>query len=434
MSFAKIITYIYNNKLFKDIKTAYKLQFKSVEEIKFFQEQKFKKLIEHAQVNVPYYKDKLVGVNTIDDITKINFLTKEKIKIFSNDLKAKNLNEQRFLRNSTSGSTGESLYFYSDAENFYLKAVNIRGDKWAGLEYGAKSLYFWGAERDIEQNRGFYKFLKDKYIIQNKIISAYHMSDVDLLDFIKEYNNYKPSILVSYPTPLYHLACFIEKNDIEIWEPKGIVTSAETLFPFQRKKIEEIFKCKIFNRYGCREVGHIASECEKHDGLHINVDRFVVEIVDSNGNLCKFGESGEIIITDLDNYTFPMIRYRIGDLGILTDRTCSCGRNLPLFKKIEGRVFDLIVGVNGNTVAGTFWTLLKNKINGWEKFQIIQEETDEIEIIVERNNKIEPDFNENITQIVKDKLGENMKILVKIVENIPQTKAGKHRWVISKLK
>ena len=274
---------------------------------------------------------------------------------------------------------------------------------------------------------------KDKYVHKTKKLSTYHMTDNDMENYIKVLNKFKPAVIIAYPTPLYHFANYIDKNQIKIVQLKGIITSAETLFPFQREKIESVFNCEIYNRYGCREVGNIASECEVHNGLHINSDHIVLEIIDSNGNKCKPGELGQIVVTELDEYAFPLIRYKIGDLGMISEEDCSCGRNLPLLKTIEGRVFDLIVGVNGNMVGGTFWTLLKHKIKGWSKFQIIQNMKDLIEIIVEDNDEIEEDFEESLTKLVKEKLGHEMNVEIKIVDKIPPTKTGKHRWIISKI-
>lgn len=433
MNLAKMATYVYNKKLFDAINLAFKRQNESVAIIKSIQEKKFGTLINHAKNNVPYYKKKLENITGLDDLSKIEFLTKDKIRNYNAEIKAKNINSNRFYTNATSGSTGESLYFYTDAEDFYRKAVIIRGDDWAGLKYGEKALYLWGAERDIDKNKSFYKKLKDNFIVKNKTLSTYHMADKDLYEYMEIYNKYKPSIIVSYPTPLFRFAQFIEQYNINIWKPKGIITSAETLFPFQREKIEKVFDTKVFNRYGCREVGHIASECEIHKGLHINSDRFILEIINQNGEKCEPGELGEIVITDLNNFVFPFIRYKIGDLGVLSDRICKCGRNLPLLEKVEGRIFDLIVGTNGNAVGGTFWTLLKYDLKGWGKFQIVQEKLNYIEIFLENNDEIESSLKQKLTRIVKEKLGDEMIIKINIVDNIPQTQTGKHRWIISKI-
>ena len=190
------------------------------------------------------------------------------------------MSPERFVKDATSGSTGESLYFYTDSDNLYRRAVAIRADSWAGLKYGDKALYLWGAERDIDQTKSLYKKIKHRFIIKNKMLSTYYMSDNDLLNYLSIYERYRPRVVVSYPTPLFRLAKYISDNNTHlIHTPKGIITSAETLFDFQRELIERVFSCKIFNRYGCREVGHIASECEKHHGLHLNSDRFILEVV-----------------------------------------------------------------------------------------------------------------------------------------------------------
>ncbi len=433
MIFSKIVTFFANRKLLNAIKTANSIQRKTLAEIESFQNKKFEKFISHVKNNVRYYDGKLDNVFEVGDITRVPILGKEDVRKYGDELKATNLPQTRFVKNSTSGSTGDSMHFFSDAENNYNKAANIRGDQWAGLNYGERSLYFWGAERDIEKNKSLYKKIKHRFIVKNKIISTYHMSDKDLSNYVDEFNVYKPSVIVSYPTPLFHLAQYIEKNKSPIFRPKGIITSAEMLFPFQREKIEKVFSAKVFNRYGCREVGHIAAECSQQNGLHINIDRFILEVVDVNGNPCKPGELGEIVITDLDNYVFPLIRYKIGDLGILSDRSCSCGINLPMLERVEGRVFDLVVGVNGNTVAGTFWTLLRNKIKGFKKFQVIQEKEGFVEIIVEKNKEIEPSFTESIAELVKEKLGDEMQVSITLTDKIPLTKTGKHRWIISKI-
>ncbi len=189
----------------------------------------------------------------------------------------------------------------------------------------------------------------------------------------------------------------------------------------------------VINRYGCRELGYIASECDSHHGLHIAADHVVVEIVDENGQSCKPGKLGEIVVTDLDNLAFPLIRYKIGDISIISDRTCECGRGLPLLEKVEGRTFDLIVGINGNKVTGSFWTLLRHNIKGIKKIQVIQKNEKSIKIKIVGNNDFTSDEAAMIERITKEKLGEGMIVSVETVKDISLTKSGKFRWVISEV-
>jgi len=389
-------------------------------------------LIDHAKKNVPYFKDKLEEVNDIEDIAKIPLMTKNIIIANKTEIKATNFPEERFIEDSTSGSTGKSLFYYRDRQNYSRVASPYLDDHRAGYKIGAKVLYLWGADRDIA-DKSLYQRIKDKYIHKVKMLSSYHMSNDDLEQYVQDYNKYKPAAIIAYASSLFALACYIEKNKIKIWKPKGIITSAETLFPFQREKIEQVFKTKVYNRYGSREFGHIAAECEEHNGLHIHSNRLVLEIVNEKGKLCKTGELGEIVLTDLDEYAFPMIRYKTGDLGVLSDRKCECGRGFQLLERIEGRVFDLIEGENGNRVGGTFWTLLKHKIEGWSKFQVVQKAVDKLEIIVERDDAMKANFEEKLSEIIRDKLGQKMQIKINVVDTIPKTKTGKHRWIISEI-
>jgi phenylacetate-CoA ligase len=223
-------------------------------------------------------------------------------------------------------------------------------------------------------------------------------------------------------------------NDLKVHSPKGIVTSAETLYPHQRETIESVFGCRIFNRYGCREAGNIAQECEEHNGLHIFSEHVVVEVVDEKGDPAPPGEPGEIVVTKLDNYVFPFIRYRIGDIGVLSERRCPCGRNLPMLESVEGRVFDIIVGTNGNHLSGTFWTiLLREYVSGISKFQVIQEEYGKILLKLEAGSGFSEKEKEKLISKIRERCGEDMNVEIETVEEIEQTESGKHRFVISKV-
>ena len=115
------------------------------------------------------------------------------------------------------------------------------------------------------------------------------------------------------------------------------------LHDWERRTIEEVFQCPVTNRYGCEEVSLIACECQRHDGLHVNADGIYLEVLRPDGTPCPPGEPGMIVVTDLVNRAMPIIRYQVGDMGVLSDRQCPCGRGLPLLEKIEGRMADYVV-------------------------------------------------------------------------------------------
>jgi phenylacetate-CoA ligase len=162
---------------------------------------------------------------------------------------------------------------------------------------------------------------------------------------------------------------------IEDLRPKAIIASSMMLLPHERAVIENVFGVKVFDMYGCEEVGLIASECERHEGLHMNIDQLAIEVLRDDGAQAGPGEPGLVVVTDLENPAMPLIRYRMEDFAEPADRPCSCGRGLPLIRKISGRVADFLRRKDGSQVAGV--SLIENsltRIPGIEQMQIVQED------------------------------------------------------------
>ena len=406
-----------------------------VEVLREQQEASFIRLIEHARANVPYSRERLgdIDVRSLSDISLIPFLSKNAIHKNMEDLKAVNIPKERFIPNSTGGSTGEKLEFYSDT-NQILASLLLRSNAWAGWEVGEKQMQLWGAHYDISKTRGFINRLKSSIIQRNLLLSSYDMTEEDMFDYHKKINRYKPALITGYPSAMALFSEFIRGNDLAIYTPKGIVTSEETLYEYQRKTIESVFGCKVLNRYGCREAGGVAQECEQQNGLHIFTEHVIIEVVDENGRPCETGETGEIVVTKLDNYAFPFIRYRIGDIGAMSGRTCPCGLNLPMLEKVEGRVFDIIVGTNGNHLSGTYWTiLLREYVEGISGFQVIQEEYGSLRLRLIVYDRFDEGEKMKLLDGIKEKCGEDMTVDIEIVDEIPLTESGKHRFIISRV-
>ncbi len=432
--FLRLFCYNY----YKVIKTCFMSESKTRNELTRLQFDKFKALIIHAKRNIPYYRELLtnIEINNIRDISKIPFLTKEIIQQNYVLLQAENIIKKRFKKDSSSGSTGKATHFFTDKKlNVWRYACALRGDSWTGWRLGEPEVILWGAERDTKKSKSVIGKIKNSALFFNTtILSSFYMTDEDMLHYITTINKKKPTLLVGYPSSLEFFAYFIKKNEYRIHSPKGIITGGETLYSSQRKIIEDVFKAKVLNRYGCREVGHIANECEQQNGLHISFDHVIVEVINEKGELCKPGELGEIVVTDLDNYVFPLIRYKIGDVGVMSDKICDCGRPFPLLSSVEGRTFDLIVGVNNNTVLATFFTtFLRYAVKGIIKFQLIQEEINTLKLFVIIDDSFNEKEEEKIQHAFKEKLGDAMHIDIIKTSHIPLTDSGKFRWIISKV-
>jgi len=434
----KIIIGLISPKYLNAIKEADKNNLLKTDEINTIQNEKFSQLIKFTSKHNPYYNKILAhkNIENINDIAKIPFLTKDITKRHFLEIKSENLPLKRFKNNSTSGSTGESMHFYSDRSADYIRhACTIRGDGWTGWKFGEPKVIIWGSVKDNKKTKSLKNKLKNsRFLFNTTMLSSFDMTDEDMLEYIRIIDKKKPSLIVGYPSSLELFSKYIISNYYNIHTPKGIITGGESLYEPQRKIIQKAFHCKVLDRYGCREVGHIANECKEQKGLHISSDHVIVEVINEKGEVCKPGELGEIVVTDLDNYVFPFIRYKIGDLGVLYNRKCKCGRNFHLLEKVEGRTFDLVIGTNGNRVLGTFWSInFRYNVKGIDQFQVIQKKLGIIKINVKVNEEWNNEEKNNLIDIIRNKLGNDMKINIEEVDNFTLDKSGKFRWVISEV-
>ncbi len=415
-----------NYKLFNET------QYLPEDELVKFQIDRLNKLLKQSYENVPYYKKNLnvQQIKTLEDFRKIPFLTKEIIKAEKESLLNKNLPSSRVRENSTSGSSGNKTIFYSDIDAEIIKTGLVwRGLNWLGIDFGDKELRIWGSMRDVKKSRTLINKIKF-YFGNYKVLSSYKLNDNIVKDFIKYINTYKPDQIHAYPSSLYEISNFILKNESRVYKPKAILTSGEQLYEWQREVIRKAFNTDVFSFYGCREVGFIAQECKNHEGLHITAENIIAEVVNEKGENI-YDEEGEIVVTDLSNYVFPFIRYKILDRGIITREKCTCGRTLPLLKAVHGRSFDLIKLKNGGSIGATFFTHLFREKDGIDDFRIYQNDINKllVEYVTTDLNLDLSFFKEKILEHCENQLDVEFKKVDRF--NIPDS--GKKQFIFSKL-
>ena len=414
-------------------------QWKSFEDIREIQKVKLNNLLIHAYNNVPYYR-KVIDKNDIsitnlgeyDNFKKLPLLNKRIIRDNIEKLLSVDLRGNRLFKNSTSGSTGEKLVFFTDKRsNIFKKAAVIVNNEWTGCSIGDGTVLLWGAPMDQKKFRSL-KGRMHGLVARVLFLSSYDLNPQIMDNYIKSVNKFRPKLLISYPGPLEVFAEHIKEKRTFIPSIKSIITSAEQLFPHQRTLFEKVFNANVYNRYGSREVGDIAQECNGHCGLHVNSDRVFVEILDDDGNEVSPGVIGDIYITDLDNYGMPLIRYQIGDRASWSEKIkCICGRGLPLIEKIEGRSMDVIKTAKNLKLGGTFWTILFRSQPGIKQFQVIQDDLEGIVV----NYVPEKNFAKATLSVYEKKIKEkcgidfNVKFIKK--DRIKKTESGKNRFIIS---
>ncbi|WP_462323591.1 phenylacetate--CoA ligase family protein [Desulfoplanes sp.] len=402
------------------------------------QREKLNDLLNYVSKNVPYYcncmrakRYRIDNDFNFNEFKKLPFLTKDIIRKNFSDLKSDSVKDNSLVRNSTSGSTGKSLLFYNDKKSLlHRQAVVCRNSDWLCCRFTDRKVSIWGAPIDVKK----YDTLRGRihsHFTRNKLLSSYELSDEMMFRYAQIIQRFQPKLLISYPSHLVLFVEFLKKKSLQLPSIGAIITSGETLYSWQRKIIEDITQVKVSDRYGSREFGNIAHQCEMHADYHINPERFYLEIVDHDGQPVKTGSVGDIVVTDLDNYGFPFIRYKIGDIGSFSSNVCPCGRNLPAMSSIDGRSFDVIEGPNGNRLGGTFWTLVMRKTGGIDNFQIIQKAADVLQINIVRSSDFSSKSFDSTLNSIQEKLGQGIQLNVSYVPYIPPTKSGKRKFVVS---
>lgn len=414
-------------------------QWLSSDTIVELQWQKIGELLHHAQKNVPYYRGVMqkVGVTVAGIVYSrrldlLPILERATITQQRDRLIAENISSDRLHPNSTGGATGEPLQFYDDLKGLNQSYAAVwRAERWCGVEIGDRQAYLWGANFDVSAYEGFMGRIR-AWALNMLMLPAWRLSKENALRFLRRTVRFRPRLLVCYAGSLYQWARLLDFRNYTIPGLEAIIVSAETLYDDWREAIEHTFGVPVYDRYGARDFKFVAQECAEHSGLHIAAENCYVEIV-REGRLAKPGELGEIVITRLDNWAMPFIRYRTGDLGVLSDTLCSCGRGLPLLERIEGRVQDAIITADGRFVSGLFFAHLMKDCPEVREFQVHQIAYDHLVIMLVTQPVGRLPSQDRIERIVRDYMGADMRIDFDLRDQIPLTRSGKRRITISHL-
>ncbi len=393
-------------------------------ELRNIQNEKLRRLIDHAYHHVPFYRERFKKINlhpddirTIDDLQKIPVIDKDDFHQSENsdliDKKIKNIDQLITLH--TSGSSGKTLHFFADhGYNQIRKAQFLRPYLTNGNGLFDRVLWFRATPRSKQPFHERLGFLK-----------TYQLdAGMDPLIQIKSIQTLKPAMMRGYGSTFHLMASKILEENISVPPPRIIFTDSELLSTASRRKIEKAFQTRVIDVYGTFETENVAYECHKHEGYHMAIDCVIMEFL-KEGNPVKPGEVGEIVFTVLDNYTFPFIRYNIHDLAAYTDRPCSCGRTFPLMKIIAGRMYDYAKKSDGTKISSTpltshMWFLGKYI----HEFQVIQEDIDQFSVLIVPTKF----YSDKAAKKVEKGIYKNFpkaKIKIHLVDQIKREASGK---------
>lgn len=420
-----------------------------VSELRKFQLEKIDRLLNHAFKNVPYYHgllaktDLLVGgeirVRDFEQFCQIPLMTKAIIRKQGNSLYSRDHALRKSYMNSSGGSTGEPVRILQD-KNYLIarRAGFLLAKGWRGVGPFDSEVIIWGSELDTFKGKKPLKSHIQDFLRNRIMINSFKMTTDDMMKYIGILNRHKPAMIRAYADSIYEIAAFARKNNIRIEPQRAIHAAACTLHDFMRKAIEEVFNCPVYNHYGCREVGGIASECGRHNGLHLLMENNYVEVLDSNGKPCKPGDEGRIVVTCLNNYSMPVIRYEIGDLGVFADGDdCACGCTYPRLASVNGRTSEVFRTRDGRVISPIYFAHLLGvvyKDSSIKRFQIVQKDYDKVQIKMVRQSEAGEKLLDDIRGKVRIVMGKDCDVEYKFVDNIEETATGKFRHTISEVK
>lgn len=426
----------------------------SEKELYELQSKKLQLLIEHCYNNVPYYRrvfDKLGitpdDIRSRDDLAKLPILTKQIIKDNFNDLVSSDIDSRNAIEGSTGGSTGTPMRFKEDVNSWNnLRALNVRGWSWAGFHLGDKMFTLAGNSL-VKKNTGGRKWIEkglyDRVIMRNEKHDCTDITPQALQGYYHSLMKCRPSAIRGYASSLYFFSRYIEQNNLPVCPIKAIFTTGEKLHPKYRYKIQQVFHAPVFDGYGASDGGISAHECYMHEGLHIEEEQCIVEIVNNEGKPVPDGEIGHVISTDLNNFVFPFIRYKVGDLAYIKSTLCSCGRKHRLLGEVIGREGRAVYNKQGRPFSSIVLDNMMFKdldihteecqrlYEKMEQFQIRQDKDGDLTILIK---PVDPEVNIETFAYITENFQTyfpGSKVEVKFVDTIPTLPSGKEDYCYS---
>lgn len=416
--------------LLRKLRGNFRLPRKKLEEI---QRKKLQDLLKHAYENVPYYRrlfrsagvepNAIKGLEDLARIPTTNKLTLQSLA--AEEILARGIKINSCVVDVTSGSTGIPLKVHFTPRDYLIRSLSfIR----TFMELGYKFRHRMAVVCDT-------RFVSDKvYWFQHLGIlrKRYIPVQFPLDRQIQILMDYQPDFIHGYPQSLAIIAEELLKRGIDSVSPAMVCTGAELVGQKTREKINAAFGVEMADSYATIESGMIAWQCQLLKGYHINIDTVVLEFL-HNGKPARAGHPGRVVVTNLHSYAMPIIRYELGDVCTPAESLCPCGNQLPLMSVVEGRIDDMVKTPSGKVISPNSITNVMEAVDGIGQFRIIQEEKNLMVVKIVAGPGFSQDTPLKAQDLLRELVGDDMRIEVRMVSEISKEHTGKIRAVISKV-
>jgi phenylacetate-coenzyme A ligase PaaK-like adenylate-forming protein len=394
----------------------------------------------HAASSVPYYakwlggREREIEADPEAVLESLPILTRDVVRDRMGELCAADAAERDTIEQTSGGSTGQPVRILQDASYRSTElALSMLQASWTGWRFGEPEIWIWGSERDILEGGASLSSRLGSRLTGRRYFNAFKLGPADMRELLTELDRKPPRLIVAYAHTLDDLASFGEAESIALAPQSAIVSTASTLHPLMRERIERFFGCRVYDQYGSREVGDIACQCGHGDDLHVLPWTNYVEVVDREGRAVAGGEEGRVIVTSLTNFAMPLIRYEVGDRARLAADDappCPCGRRGRRLAQVLGRIGDTFKALDGSHIASGYFIHMLFYREFVKEFQVVQ--TDPGTLVYRLAITRQPQQHE-LDQIAADTraaMGEGCDIDFRFEDEIPVTASGKRRYTI----
>lgn len=411
----------------------------TADEIAARQFRKLKVVLENASVHVPFYRDKFrelgfhpARLRSLKEFEELNFyVSKSDIRNDPERFIAENCDRSALTWHRTGGSTGEPVNFATDpATNAASAAAIIQALSWWNIELGERHAMFWGSPQFIvrqpfDHAKAFANALRNK-LMNRVFVSNYDLNESNIKEYRARLERFRPVYVRGMPSSLYVFAktILMREGALKSGAPLIVHSACEQLHDWQKEVIESGFNSKVVNTYGLSELADIAYEAPCGH-LHIMDEDVFVELRD-------FGTGEhEVVATQLNNVMSPLIKYRTADVATRVG-SCHCDLGLRTLEGIKGRAHDFIVAPGGKFLHGQLFTHLIVFEQGVKNYQVrqVSPEIIVVSLVVDDSYAMKVS-GERLKRGIKSYMGSSVNVEIRLVDSIPLTRSGKHRWIIS---
>ncbi len=377
----------------------------------------------YADINLFKNQSPLEWLQHFPVINKLE-LSKEGSQFISSKYSIQNL-----IKYESSGSTGiRSVVYLDKDEQATIRAILINWWEWNGYKLGEPVF-----QTGMAENRGVFKQIKD-ILFNTYYMKAFNMRDEEIKSHLLVIKDNSKFQLFGYASSLYELAKVSEKYNLNI-KFRLAMSQGDKLFSHYKKKIETVFGCEVVEDYGLNE-GFMVGQKVDLPYYYIYTPSVFIEILDSKNNPVKDGEMGRIVLTKLDGFAMPLIRYDSGDLGVMLPREeypKSRRYNFPLLKSVIGRNTDIIETSSGNKLTVHTFTGIFEFFPEIVQFQIVAIKINSLLVRYIPSDSFYPEILLKIENKVNKLIEENLEFRWEQVNNIEASKSGKPQILINKI-